>query len=264
MIDTLHIGNISWRFLCVWNRNLIVYKKIWLVNFLVPLLEPLLYLTAFGVGLSAFIGHVPYNGREVSYIVFITPALLAITIMYNSFFECTYASFVRMYYQKTFDAMMATPLSLEDVITGEIVWGATKSVIATAIMLAVVSLFGLVSYPVGLLILPLSFLGGMAFGTAGMVFTGVVPSIDMFNLPIFLFITPMFLFSGTFFPIDALPSWAKSLSRALPLTHLVDVCRALCLGEMNFKLIWAMLYLTVLFILLYPFALMAMHRRLIH
>ena len=78
-------------------------------------------------------------------------------MMNNAFFETTYASFVRMYYQKTFDAMMATPLSLEEVITGEIVWGATKSVIATAIMLAVISAFGLIQYPEGLLILPLAF-----------------------------------------------------------------------------------------------------------
>jgi len=174
-------------------------------------------------GLSAFIGQVPYEGKELPYVVFITPALLSITMMYNSFFENTYASFVRMYYQKTFDAMMATPLSLEDIIAGEIVWGATKSVIATAIMLGVVSLFGLVEYPMGLLVLPLSFLGGIAFGTAGMVFTGLVPSIDMFNLPIFLFITPMFLFSGTFFPTDALPSWAQGISH-VPSHPLVNLC----------------------------------------
>ena len=127
-----------------------MYRKIWLVNFLVPLFEPLLYLAAFGIGLSALIGKVSYHGTELSYIEFIAPALLAITIMYNAFFENTYASFVRMYYQKTFDAMMATPLSLEDIIAGEIVWGATKSVIAAAIMLAVISLFGLVHFPHGL------------------------------------------------------------------------------------------------------------------
>ena len=181
---------------------------------------------------------------ELSYIVFIAPALLAITIMYNAFFENTYASFVRMYYQKTFDAMMATPLSLEDIIAGEIVWGATKSVIAAAIMLVVISFFGLVSFPVtALLVLPLSFLGGLVFGTAGMVFTGLVPSIDMFNLPIFLFITPMFLFSGTFFPSSTLPGWAQSFSFGLPLTHLVNLCRSFCLGEMTADLLWSILYM---------------------
>jgi lipooligosaccharide transport system permease protein len=216
------------------------------------------------VGLSVLIGKVSYNGEDISYIVFIAPALLAIAIMYNSFFENTFASFVRMYYQKTFDAMMATPLSLEDIITGEIVWGATKAVIAAAIMLVVLSLFGFAHYPHALLILPLSFLGGLAFGTAGMVCTGLVPSIDMFNLPIFLFITPMFLFGGTFFPISALPGWAQKLSYGLPLTHLVDLCRAFCLGEMTQSLIWSVVYLTIFFAMLFPVALIVMRRRLIN
>jgi lipooligosaccharide transport system permease protein len=264
MNDLLRVRNISLRFMRVWNRNLVVYKKIWLVNFLVPLLEPLLYLTAFGIGLGSFIGQVPYDGRELPYVMFITPALLSITIMYNSFFESTYTSFVRMYYQKTFDAMMATPLSLEDIIAGEIVWGATKAVIATAIMLFVVSMFGLVEYPHGLLILPLSFLGGMAFATVGMVFTGIVTSIDMFNLPIFLFITPMFLFSGTFFPTETLPGWAQVISDTLPLTHLVNLCRSLTLGGIHPQMIWAVLYLLLLTVVLFPVALMVMRRRLIN
>ncbi len=263
MTVALMLANISWRFIRVWNRNLVVYRKIWLVNFLVPLFEPLLYLAAFGVGLSALIGKVSYNGTELSYIEFIAPALLAITIMYNAFFENSYASFVRMYYQKTFDAMMATPLSLEDIITGEIVWGATKSVIAAAIMLAVISLFGLVHFPDGLLILPISFLGGLVFGTVGMVFTGLVPSIDMFNLPIFLFVTPMFLFSGTFFPISTLPGWAQSLSKVLPLTHLVNLCRSACLGDMTLDLLWGIVYMTIFFVLLFPVALMVMRQKLI-
>src|SRR5208337_2149215 len=147
--------HLSMRFLRVWERNLLVYRQNWKISFIPPLLEPFFYLVAFGVGLSALVGDVNYHGSEISYMLFIAPALLAINIMNNAFFENTYASFVRMYYQKTFDAMMATPLTLEEIITGEIVWGATKSVIATAIMLAVISLFGLIRYPEGLLIIPL-------------------------------------------------------------------------------------------------------------
>ncbi|MCE5334957.1 MAG: ABC transporter permease [Desulfobacteraceae bacterium] len=263
MIKKLPVANISLRFIRVWSRNLTVYKKIWLVNFLVPLFEPLLYLAAFGVGLSTFIEKVPYHGKDLPYLDFIAPALIAITIMYNAFFENTYASFVRMYYQKTFDAIMATPLSLEDVITGEIVWGATKALIATVIMLAVISLFGLVSYPEGLLILPLAFLGGLFFGTVGMSFTGVIPSVDMFNLPIFLFITPMFLFSGTFFPVSGLPQWAQTLSTVFPLTHLVDLSRALCQGNLQPGLLWSVLYLMLSTAVCFPLALILMRRRLI-
>jgi lipooligosaccharide transport system permease protein len=255
--------SISWRFIRVWQRNLRVYQRIWKINFLPPLLEPLLYLLAFGIGFGGLIGRISYQDLEISYVAFITPALLAINIMYNAFFETTYASFVRMYYQRTFDALLATPLSLEEVITGEIVWGATKSVIATLIMQAVISLFGLIAYPHGLLIIPLAFLGGIAFGSIGMFCTGIVPSIDMFNLPLFLFITPMFLFSGTFFPIDNLPQWAKSVSLLFPLTHLVHLVRRLSLGMIDAGLLWQVGYLIVFSLIFFPLGLFAMHQRLI-
>ncbi len=255
---------ISWRFLRVWRRNLTVYRRIWHINFLPPILEPLFYLLAFGVGLSALIGPVKYMDQQISYLAFIAPALLGVNAMYNAFFENTYASFVRMYYQKTFDAMMATPLSLHEVITGEIFWGATKSFIATALMLAVVSAFGLVQYPHGFLILFLAFLGGLAFGSLGMFFTGILPSIDMFNLPIFLFITPMFLFSGTFFPLENLPLWAQQAAMAFPLTHLVHLSRSLCLGILSWDLLWSVAYLVLFTMVFFPLALYAMCRRLIH
>jgi len=116
--------------------------------------------------------------------------------MNNAFFENTFASYVRMYYQKTYDAIMATPLNLDEIITGEIVWGAVKSLIATMLMVAVISFFRLLVYPQALLIVPLAFLGGLAFGSVAMCFTALVPQIEVFNFPIFLFITPMFLFSG--------------------------------------------------------------------
>ncbi len=211
-MSALSFTRISRRFIRVWQRNFTVYQKTWKISFIPPMLEPLFYLLAFGYGLSAFIGEIPYGGNKVSYIKFIAPALIAVTIMYNAFFENTYASFVRMYHQKTFDAMLATPLFLEEIIAGEIVWGATKSLLSTALMMVIISLFGLISYPQGLLILPLAFLGGIAFGSIGMFFTGITPNIETFNLPIFLFITPMFLFSGTFFPLDNLPEWAQIIS----------------------------------------------------
>jgi lipooligosaccharide transport system permease protein len=255
--------NISWRFIRVWQRNLIVYQRIWKINFLPPLLEPLLYLLAFGVGLSSLIGEVAYEGARLSYMVFIAPALLAITMMQNGFFETTFASFVRMYYQKTFDAIMATPLSLEEVITAEIIWGATKAVIAATIMLAVISLMGLIHYPHGLLIIPLAFLGGVAFGAIGMFFTGITPTIDMFNLPIFLFITPMFLFGGTFFPTEQLPQWAQNLAIVFPLTHLVRITRYLCLGVLDLSLLWNLTYLVVFTLIFFPLALFVMRRRLV-
>ena len=260
---TLQTNKISWHFGKVLQRNAVVYRRIWKIAFLPPLLEPLFYLAAFGLGLSVLIGAVQFQGSKVSYIQFIAPALIATSIMYNAFFENTYASFVRMYYQKTYDAMLATPLSLEEIMVGEIVWAAIKSFVATLIMMGVISLFGLISYPEGLLILPLAFLAGLGFGAIGLFFTSIIPSIDMFNLPVFLFVTPMFLFSGTFFPLENLPGWAQKLAFLLPLTHVVRVTRFLSFGLLSLDLIWNLVYLVAFGLLFLPLAIVKMHRRLI-
>jgi lipooligosaccharide transport system permease protein len=253
----------SWRFLRVWKRNLVVYQKIWKVNFLTPLLEPLFYILAFGLGFSGLIGDVSYGGLRLSYTAFIAPALIATAVMWNAFFETTYGSFVRMYYQKTFDAMLATPLSLEEILIAEIVWSATKSAGAATIMMTVLGLLGFIQIPLGLLIIPLAFVGGLAFGAIGMFFTGITPTIDMFNLPIFLFITPMFLFSGTFFPVSNLPGWAQPFALAFPLYHLAELARRFSIGTCETPLVVSIGYLIVFFLFFMRLAFKAMRKRLI-
>lgn len=222
-----------------------------------------MYLTAFGVGLSGLIGDMPYRGTSVPYLPFIAPGLLAINIMQNAFFEATYGSFVRMVYQKTFSAILATPLSAEDVIAGEIAWAATKSVIATAIMMAVITPFGFIQYPEGWLLLPLALLGGMAFGAVGMLFTATLPSIEVFNLPVFLFVTPMFLFGGTFFSTERLPPWAQVVAQGLPLTHVAEAARAMTLGRLDAGVLWNLAYLGAFVGVAFPLSLRLMRRRLV-
>lgn len=157
------------------------------------------------------------------------------------------------------------PASVEEVTAGEIAWGATRSLLTSAIMLAVLGILGLVEWPSALLILPLAILGGLAFGALGMVFTGLVPNIDLFTLPTFLFITPMFLFSGTFFPLDTLPGWAQYVAMTLPLTHLSTLAREICLGfPSGWSSIGSLLYLVAFTALFFPIALRVMRRRLIH
>jgi lipooligosaccharide transport system permease protein len=248
----------------VWRRNWDVYQKTWQINFLPPILEPVFYLLAFGAGLGTLVGVVHYQGLSLSYVAFIAPGLISIAVMYNAFFENTYTSFVRMYYQKTYDALLATPLVLEEVIVGEIVWGATKALLAGGLMLGVVAFFRVLSWPHALLILPLALLGGAAFGASAMCFTAVVPRIEVFNLPIFLFITPMFLFSGTFFPLEALPRWAQGLALALPLTHLVTLVRAAALGRFETgQTAVGVAYLLVFTAVSFPLAIVLMRRRLV-
>jgi len=254
---------LSWRFIKVWQRNLIVYRRIWKISFITPLLEPLFYILAFGLGLSGLIGKVHYGGAELPYTTFIAPALIATAVMSNSFFETTYASFVRMYYQKTFDAILATPLSLEEIIIAEIVWSATKATAAAAIMLTVLALLGYIHLPQGLLLIPLAFLGGLAFGAVGMFFTGIIPTIDMFNLPIFLFITPMFLFSGTFFPVSNLPRLFRPMAYGFPLYHLTELARLLGLGTKEASAPASLGYLILFFLVFTFLALKVMRKRLI-
>jgi lipooligosaccharide transport system permease protein len=255
---------ITRRFIRVWQRNWFVYLKTWKINFLPPLLEPIFYLLAFGAGLGYWVGQVPFAGQTVSYTAFIAPGLLAINIMQNAFFETTYASYVRMYYQKTFDAIMATPLTVEEVIAGEIAWGASRSLMATALMMVILTFFGLLSYPGALLILPVALLGGLAFAAVGMCFTALMPNIEAFNLPVFLFITPMFLFSGTFFPLEPLPLWAKIAAWIFPLTQVVELTRALALNAFSLSKFWSLLYLIVFCLIAFPLSLRLMIRRLIH
>ncbi len=259
----LKLSAISFRFRHVWFRNLITYRRIWRVNFLVPLLEPGFYILAFGLGFSGLIGAVEYAGLRLEYTRFIAPALIATACMWNAFFETTYTSFVRMYYQKTFDGILATPISIEEIIVAEIVWAATKAAAAVAVMLAVLIPLGYADFPSALMCIPIAFLGGLAFAAIGMFFTGVIPSIDMFNLPIFLFITPMFLFSGTFFPVSGIPDWAAIFSLVFPLYHLVELTRYFSIGAMESNALFNIAYLLLFSAVFSWLALLAMRRRLI-
>jgi lipooligosaccharide transport system permease protein len=160
--------NISLRSWKVWQRNRDVFLVTWKTNFLPSFIEPVLYLLALGIGFGAFVTAFKPPYENATYVQFLAPALIAIQAMYGAFFECTYGSFVRMHFQKTYDAIVATPLTVEDVITGEIVWGATRSFLNGTIVMVVVFLAGiatgttLVTVP-SLLFIPLiCALAGMA------------------------------------------------------------------------------------------------------
>jgi len=139
-----------------------------------------------------------------------------------------------------------------------------RAAVAAGIMLGVLGAFGYVQLPYGLLVVPLAFVGGIAFGAVGLFFTGIIPSIEMFNLPIFLFVTPMFLFSGTFFPVSNLPVWAKPFALAFPLYHLVELTRFFCIGAMESNAAFNLIYLVLFTVVFGWLAIGAMKRRLIN
>jgi lipooligosaccharide transport system permease protein len=252
--------NVTGRTWEVWRRNRDVFLKTIKVNFIAPMAEPILYLAAFGFGLGFYVDEID----GMPYIDFFAPALIAITIMNSSFFECTFASFVRMYYQKSFDAIVATPLNVDEVITGELLWGATRSTISATIVLGVITAFGLVHSWLALLIVPFSFLGGLLFAAIGMCFTAITPKIDTLNYPISLFITPMFLVSGTFFPLSLLPSGIQVFAQAtVPLVHVVDITRGLATGTAEATLLLNLAWIVIVTIGVFIISINLMKRRLI-
>ena len=251
---------LTYRLWKVWRRDFDVFMKTYKVNFFPPLLEPIFYLLALGFGLGSIVTSV----EGIRYIQFIAPALVAISIMYGSFFECTYGSFVRMYYQKTFDAIIATPVNVEEVIAGELLWGATRATINSTIVLAVVAAFGLISSSLCITIPLVAFFAGLTFSAIGMAFTALAPNIDFFNYPGFLFITPMFLLSGTFFPLEALPPLVQTITLAfLPLAHVVKITRGLILGNVSLSLLLDVAWLAVVTLIFFILSVNLMKKRLI-
>ncbi|GFN24046.1 ABC transporter permease [Thermanaeromonas sp. C210] len=230
-------------------RNFIVFRKTWLANIMFNFVEPLLYLGAMGWGLGSYIPAI----QGMSYLQFLAPGLIASSAMWATASECTYDSFVRMRYQKIYYALAVTPLSIEEIVLGEMLFGAFKGLLYGSVILLVIFVLGLVPSPWALLIPPVLVLCGLAFAELSMIWTGLVPKIDTFSYYFTLIITPMFLFSGIFFPLGDLPPLAQQLAWFLPLYHVVELLRALTLGHIGGHLwlhvVWLLAFIALF---LYP------------
>ncbi len=246
------------RALSVWRRHLKVYTKLYKSSIVLNFVEPVLYLAAMGLGLGAYVKEI--NG--IPYVNFIAPGIIASSSMFAATYECSYGTFVRMTFQKTFDAILATPVNVDDLVAGELIWGASKSVLYGTIIIIVISLLGLVKSPMILLVIPVLFISGLIFGEIAMMFAAVVPGIDSFNYFFTLFMTPLFLFSGIFFPIDTLPPVVVKIAFFTPLYHLVNICRSFAAGAPADAL-WDVGWLFAAAIILAPYPFRLMRRRLI-
>lgn len=248
----------SWHFIRVWQRNCTVFFKLWHVEAPGFIVEPVLILFAVGLGLGAYVGLV--DGQ--SYIEFVAPGLIAGYAMFSATFECTYASYFRMEYQKTFDAVLSTPLSVQDVIAGEIFWGATRAAMTGTAMLVIASVFGIVHSPWAALVPIVAFLEGLLFASIALFFTSLVPYIYSYNYFFSLFVTPMFYFSGVFFPLDQFPAIVQNLSWVAPLTPVVYLLRATMIGNFTLTTLFALLLVVVLICIFFGITLVTMSRRL--
>jgi len=242
----------------VWQRHVTVYTKLYKSSIVLNFIEPILYLAALGLGLGAFVKEI--NG--VPYIKFIAPGIIASSSMFAATYECTYGTYVRMTYQRTFDAILVTPVNIDDLVAGELIWGATKSVLYGTIIMAVISLFKLVDSLWVIFAIPFLFVSGLIFSEISMVFVAIVPGIDSFNYFYTIFMTPMFLFSGIFFPLDTLPSIISKIAFFTPLYHFVNICRSFSAGQLS-QAKWDTIWILVVFVLLSPYPFRLMRKRII-
>jgi lipooligosaccharide transport system permease protein len=248
----------SWRFFRLWQRNRDVFFRLWHSEGVGAIIEPILVLLAFGMGMGAFIGAI--NGQR--YIEFIAPGVIAGYAMFAASFECTYASYFRMEHHYTFDAILATPLNVEDITAGEIFWGATRACITGSIILAISAAFQLVASPWALLIPLVSALSGVMFASIALFVTSIVPSIYSFNFFFTLVITPMFLLSGVFFPLTRFPEIVQTLSWVAPLTPVARLIRGLFQGQLQPSMLLALGIIIGWAVIFFSITLVTMRRRL--
>lgn len=217
----------SWRFIPIWRRNFLVWKKLAIASVLGNIADPLITLIAFGYGLGSLLNHI--NG--IPYIHFLASGSICMSIMMASTFEALYSAFSRMHVQKTWEALLNAPLSLDDVVLAEMLWAASKSLFSGIAILAVIFMLGIGLHGKTLLVLPLLFLIGMTFASLGLVINAIARGYDFFTYYFTLVLTPMIFLSGVYYPVAQLPGWLQALSQWLPLHAAVQVVRPLILGQ---------------------------------
>ena len=210
----------------VWRRNLLVWRKLIGPAVVMNFGEPVLYLLGFGYGLGFFIREL----ETMPYLTFLASGIVASSAMTTASFEGMYSVFTRMSIQRTYEALLATPLDVDEIVSGEMLWCATKSLFSGIAVLTVAALLGTVAGWQALWVLPVVFLTGLCFAGPAILMSAVSPSYDFFNYYFVLTITPMMLLSGVFYPISSLPPLLQDLVQILPLAHAVDLTRPLVAG----------------------------------
>jgi len=208
----LFLSLLQARWIAVWQRNYQVWTRLFIPAMLANFGEPLLYLLGLGYGLGYFVGTI--NGMP--YLMFLASGIVCSSAMQTASFEGMYSAYTRMESQHTWDAMLATPLNIYDVVWGEALWAASKSLFSVAPILLMAALLGTVADWSALWVLPLSLLIGLCFAGPALMMTALARGYDFFLYYVTLVITPMMLLSGVFFPLERLPALIQEVAFFLP------------------------------------------------
>ena len=224
----------------VWVRELLLFRRYWRPTSFSAIAEPTVYLLALGLGLGALVSQVD----GVPYVQFVGTGSVASAALFASVFPGMFNTFIRRVYQKTYDGMLATPVTVAELVLGEATWIAVKSgLYATAPLVITVLFFGLAP-AWGMIAVPfIAILTGLGFALLGQWLSGVVKTIDSFNYVTSALVTPLFLVAGTFFPLTSLPPWALVAAQLNPLYHCVQLVRNACYGWAGWADVWHVTFL---------------------
>lgn len=243
----------------IWRRNVIVHLRVWKLNLVAPIIEPVISVLGFGLGIGALVAS---RVSGVSYLSFVGAGLLSITVLMRAMFEMTYASYFKMVYQATYDAILATPINPESLALGEILWALTHGFFDTIIIMLVLTVFGAATSPWAVLaFMPLlvgaTFMAGLSLGI-----TAHVRDIDAYNLVMALFFSTMYI-SGAFFPLQVLPPWLQIAARVLPLTEAIELTRAFLTGRFHTGHVYGAIYLVISALVACEWAMRSLRRRMV-
>lgn len=236
---------------CVWLRYFNLYKKNLAYAITTTFVEPLLLLFSLGFGLGSLIGSVHTQGMEVSYRQFVFTGLIAQTLLFKSFFEAAYGSYFRIYYQKVFHNIAVTPITLSEVLWGELLSDATQGTFASAVVLLIGIITGDFHLLGAIAALPFCFFASLLFSGSGLLVSGISKTINEVSYPHYLFVFPMFLFCGVFFPIEQMPTFLQIIAWVFPLTSIISIVRTLTVGfpfewfALPISLFWLIFFVTL-------------------
>ncbi|HUT29425.1 MAG TPA: ABC transporter permease [Sedimentisphaerales bacterium] len=248
------------RLYSVWYRHMRVYTQNLLSNGLPPFLEPLIFLAGVGLGLGKYITE-PIGGTK--YIDFLGTGLLVTTAMFTAAFECSFGTFIRLEFEKVYDGMLAAPMTVNNLIVGEMLWAGSKGLFFSFAVLCILTPFGIVRLPYGLFAPVVGFFTGVMFATLSLLITSFVKTINHFNFYFTGFISPMFFFSGVVFPVANLPAFVRPAAEILPLTHAVRLVRAVCNNDYKPALLIDLLYMAVFILVVGLLAIKRLRKRLV-
>jgi len=260
--NNTHLIPPLWRRLySVWFRHVRVYTSNLFSNALPPFLEPLLFLAGVGLGLSRY---VTQTMDGLSYIEFLGTGLLMTSAMFTSSFECTFGTFIRLEFEKVYDGMLAAPITVNNLIIGEILWAGSKGFFFSFAVLCILTVFGILSLPYSLIVPLLGFVTAVMFAALALLVTSFVRTINHFNFFFTGLLSPMFFFSGVVFPVADLPAKIRPFAELLPLTHSVRLSRAVCTNTYSFLLLGDLLYILIFIPVVGFFAVRRLRKRLVN